>query len=64
MDRFLGAWALNRIKMLAAAILVQVATDAYLLTASDLDVRATVGKYLALVALGVAGILKARRRRS
>lgn len=55
------AWALNRMKMLGAAVLAQVAVDAGAWASGALDYRPAVARYVAMVCLGVAGILTGRR---
>lgn len=54
-------WALNRMKMLGAAVLAQVAVDAGAWANDALDEKQAIARYVAMVALGVAGILTGRR---
>lgn len=54
-------WALNRMKMLGAAVLAQVAVDAGAWANDALDEKQAIARYVAMLALGVAGILTGRR---
>ena len=55
------AWALNRMKMLGAAVLTQIPVDTWLWADHNIEFRATVARYVAMVCLGVAGILTGRK---
>lgn len=54
-------WAMNRMRMLGAAVLAQVAVDAGAWASDSLDYRQTIARYVVMVALGVAGILSGRK---
>lgn len=55
------AWALNRMKMLGAALLTQAAADVWLWAGYELELRPTVARYVAMVCLAGVGILTGRR---
>lgn len=55
------AWALNRMKMLGAAVMAQIPVDVWLWAGYELEFRPTVARYVAMIALALGGLLTGRK---